>query len=473
MFKLDKIKVMGLQGFESGLEIECNPHLTVLIGPNGSGKTTSLSVIYILFSFLNKCIFDDEISPSSNWTKWDSSDITFTNEDTFQNDESELSDLGTEFKEITISITNISKNLYITKLQTETGALEIKDFENIYLNSENLVSLEKNHQEHKQNESSLVQQINDIKRSNPQHPNLQTMQPKLDDLRKKIADTERLIQIEKIELINFSETNVHRKSIRKFLENLKLPIIKFIKFGDTDFSNIKETIRKISELRGGEEPDSKYKEIKSRLYSIIQQDPHFFHRRGEVSQDFLKIDGVDYEHVSTGTKICIFYFSLIFESGPNDVILWDEPENGLHPTRRYKILDLILNDTRQFIIATHSTELAPIFNNNAYIIRTHCEHREIDNKNYIHFMRTKDKIDAFKIADKLGLSPSRLLFTASVTIWVEGPSDMIFWRKMLQLHPDGKDLVEGFDYSFLLYGGKVSAPVTASVPEQLPCRFYS
>ncbi|MBL8021059.1 MAG: ATP-binding protein [Leptospirales bacterium] len=237
--------------------------------------------------------------------------------------------------------------------------------------------------------------------------------------------------------------------------------MKYIRFGETDFSEIKDAISAIAVIRAGEDPDSKYQEIKTRLATLIQQDPHFYSVRGGEFQDFLKLDDVDYLFASTGTKICLFYFSLIYQSAANDVVLWDEPENGLHPTRRYKLLDLMLGDTRQFILATHSTELARIFDDRVSVIRTESEHRKIEKRNYISFRPTRDRIAAFKLADELGLSPSRLLFTATVTIWVEGPSDMIFWRHMLGIHPKKDRFVEGFDYSFLMYGGQCISHVTA------------
>jgi len=59
-----------------------------------------------------------------------------------------------------------------------------------------------------------------------------------------------------------------------------------------------------------------------------------------------------------------------------------------------------------------------------------------------------------------------LLFTANVAIWVEGPSDMIFWREALKLHDLGKTFVEGFDYTFLMYGGKCISHLTAMETNQ-------
>lgn len=461
MFKIKEVEVNGLPGFEDKLELKLNNSLTTLIGPNGSGKTTTLKVINSLVSFLNMCKFDLSIDQIDNWTSWNEATIKFESEDYFENKWDDLEALGSQMKELAFTVIMTEKKFYIKRVMSEYGGVEVADFDNLFLESEELARLRDELDANKSLETEHDSKIKTLRGTRNSQTQINAFQKKLDEAKNKAKKNESDIARESIELLNFVSGGLRRSQLCDFLRTLRLPEVKFVKFGETDFSNIENSISRIAELKAGIEPDTKYDEIKNQLQDLLQQKPHFYSKRDDNIKDFLNINGVDYSKTSTGTRICIFYFSLIFETNENDLVIWDEPENGLHQTRRFKLLDLILGDTRQFLIATHATELAPVFDEKCSVIRTSCEHRVIDGQNYISFYSTKDKIGAFKLADSLGLSPARLLFTANVAIWVEGPSDMIFWRKAIELHPDGQSFVEGFDYTFLMYGGKCISHLTA------------
>lgn len=460
LVSISKIKLLGLPGYEGEFELLFNNHLTSLIGPNGSGKTTALMAIHSLFEFLNRNKFEKRDIAIENWISWNYAEIELSFSDGFKNTFDSFITLGEIFDKIKIEVKNNNKEIFISSLITDSGKIEIKDTSNFYLQSEQLRELTDKLNGLKTKEQQLVYNLATIQKQG-NTANTQKAQSLLDDNRKEIKSIEEQISKESIAFLNFNDSGIRRENLENFLRELSIPKSKFIRFGETDFSNVLETIQTISKIRGGKYPEERYLEIKNRLRDLLQQEPHFYHDRDNGNLDYLEINNVDYQKVSTGTKICLFYFSLIFETNENDLIIWDEPENGLHPTRRYKVIDLILNDSRQFLIATHSLEMAPVFNQNCNVIRTISEHRIIDGKNYLSLEKTMDKIDAFKLADSLGLSPSRILFTSNVVIWVEGPSDMIFWRKAISIHPTGSRLVEGFDYSFLMYGGKCISHLTA------------
>ncbi|WP_078123721.1 ATP-dependent nuclease [Leptospira alexanderi] len=463
--KISKIKLTGLPGFENAFELEFNSHLTSLIGPNGSGKTTSLSAIHSIFDFLNRGKFEKRDISIDNWLNWDMAEIELKISGGFRNSDKNFQALGEQIDIITISLRNTNKEIYVSSISTYLGLVKINDSSNLYLNSEQLELLNRNLSDLRTKE---IQQSNHLAVIQRQGNVSQTQnaQSTLDGIRREIKSYEEQINKESIDLLNFNESGIRREPFENFLRELSIPRSKFIRFGETDFSNVTDTIKNISKIRGGKDPEEKYTEIKRKLKDLLQQEPHFYHDRDNGNQDYLEINNVEYQKVSTGTKICLFYFSLIFETKDNDLIIWDEPENGLHPTRRYKILDLILSDTRQFLIATHSLEMAPVCNQNCNVIRTICEHKSIDGKNYLSLEKTMDKVGAFQVADSLGLSPSRILFTSNVVIWVEGPSDMIYWRKIISIHPKGTNLIEGFDYSFLMYGGKCISHLTAMETNQ-------
>ncbi len=457
-FKIKKILVKKLPGFEKDLEIECN-NLTSLIGPNGSGKTTTLLAVHSAFEFLNMCVFEKGGQTVDPWLNWEEVEIQFSADEPFKAPPS-MPNLGDSFKEIRVNIRRYNGQLLIYGMHSEFGGYEIVDINNLYLRSSKMGPLEAEIANLKANKESFNTSLNNLRRNNSNHPSMAATQQQLDNTNNQIREKEEAIRHESVSLFNYSPEPVTRSALEDLVRKLELPNARLIRFGQTDFADIKSTIKRISDIRGGNFPDEKYREIKDQLKELLQQEPHFYNIR-DKAQDFLELSGVDYQKASTGTKICLFYFSLVFESNKNDIILWDEPENGLHPTRRFKVVDLILKDSRQFLIATHSTEMAPLFKESCNVIRTQAEYRQTDNRNYITFQVAHDRRDAFELADKLGLNPARLLFTANVAIWVEGPSDMIFWRRMLELHPDGKNFVEGFDYTFVMYGGKSISHLTA------------
>ncbi|EMO58519.1 hypothetical protein LEP1GSC161_0720 [Leptospira santarosai str. CBC1416] len=142
----------------------------------------------------------------------------------------------------------------------------------------------------------------------------QNAQSRLDSVRKEIKIIEEQINKENIDLLNFNESGIRREAFENFLRDLSIPRSKYIRFGETDFSDVADTIKNISKIRGGKDPEERYSEIKRKLRDLLQQDPHFYYDRDNGNQDYLEINNVDYQKVSTGTKICLFYFSLIFET---------------------------------------------------------------------------------------------------------------------------------------------------------------
>ncbi|MBL8021060.1 MAG: AAA family ATPase [Leptospirales bacterium] len=189
MFKLTNIKVEGLPGFEENLVLDCNPNTTVLIGPNGSGKTTTLSVIDTLFSFLNKGVFDESNVSILTWIKWNTAVLSFSSDSPFPVPGDAPQELGSTFSRVTISVTNQNDTLRVTRIETEHGMLELNP-NNIYLESSKLTELQNTLVDLQNRMNARVQTIKDLKRSNPNHASLAGQQQDLDKIRKDIGQIE-------------------------------------------------------------------------------------------------------------------------------------------------------------------------------------------------------------------------------------------------------------------------------------------
>jgi hypothetical protein len=136
----------------------------------------------------------------------------------------------------------------------------------------------------------------------------------------------------------------------------------------------------------------------------------------------------------------------------------------MHPTRRIKMLELMLKDPRKFIIATHSTEFTPVFEKNCVIYKMYSYFQDGFERPKCKFKNAKTLLDAFDIAYSLGYEPSKLLFTSNCIIWIEGPSDLIYLRfwinrylKQMSVDDPSYNLLEGFDYTFMFSSGALLA----------------
>lgn len=166
--------------------------------------------------------------------------------------------------------------------------------------------------------------------------------------------------------------------------------------------------------------------------------------------------------VSLGTWLALGFAAICEDAAENTFIIWDEPETGLHPTWARKICDLMLQNSRRFLIATHRTEFVPAHSSAARIYKTLARAREHGEKVICSLQEATGLLHAYSIAASLGMEPSRILFTANAVIWVEGPSDLIYWRFWLRAMAEERksDLVEGFDYCFMFSGGSLLANET-------------
>jgi ABC-type dipeptide/oligopeptide/nickel transport system ATPase component len=130
----------------------------------------------------------------------------------------------------------------------------------------------------------------------------------------------------------------------------------------------------------------------------------------------------------------------------NALLIIEEPEIHLHPTLQAKLAKYFQEDTNgnRFLITTHSPTI--INASNASI--THVT--KAGSASHARTITTKP--ETRDMLDDIGAHPSDLL-QANYVIWVEGPSDRIYMNYWLsQIAPD---LIEGIDYTVMIYGGKL------------------
>lgn len=132
---------------------------------------------------------------------------------------------------------------------------------------------------------------------------------------------------------------------------------------------------------------------------------------------------------------CIYY--------DDHLVLLEEPEIHLHAGLQRKLMRFLANQTEnQYIVATHSAHILDLPGARIF----HVTH-DGSGTTVSAAVRASE---VSRVCQDLGYMASDLL-QANYTIWVEGPSDRLYWRRWLELVDD--DLVEGVHYTIMAYGG--------------------
>jgi predicted ATPase len=130
----------------------------------------------------------------------------------------------------------------------------------------------------------------------------------------------------------------------------------------------------------------------------------------------------------------------------------EEPELHLHPRLLRRFMAQLTDFPNvQFFISSHSNVILDTLQEGDRVYwfsqepAGNCLARQVEGI-----------IDQHGLLDALGVSGASLLQTNCV-IWVEGPSDRLYLRRWLNdlARETGVELLEGADYTFVFYGGKV------------------
>lgn len=147
------------------------------------------------------------------------------------------------------------------------------------------------------------------------------------------------------------------------------------------------------------------------------------------------------------------------------VFAFEELENNLHPALQRRLFDYILNIAKNegitFFLTTHSNVVIDIFSqdeDSQISLITH-------NNNISEVKTIKSITDQIDIMSELGIKASDILQSNGI-VWVEGPSDRIYFNKWIELFSEGK-IKEGTHYQCLFYGGRLLSNLTVEENEKL------
>jgi len=141
----------------------------------------------------------------------------------------------------------------------------------------------------------------------------------------------------------------------------------------------------------------------------------------------------------------------------------EEPENNLHPALQRRLLsyvaEKVMARNSHCFITTHSNVVIDFFakENSAQIIHVAHDGRSAQTR------VVATTVDHHGILDDLDVRASDLLQANSI-VWVEGPSDRLYFNRWVWLWSEGR-LSEGVHYQCVFYGGRLLAHLDATAEQ--------
>jgi predicted ATP-dependent endonuclease of OLD family len=207
-------------------------------------------------------------------------------------------------------------------------------------------------------------------------------------------------------------------------------IIKFLKSNDPDerdeyLSSLREKTNSLIEKVNQYNTDSKNKE---RLVEIV------LHEKNGL-QITVKTDGKKsyYSHLSDNTKFLFAYYLLSeVVNLKRDILLFDEPSNGFHPSAQTFLLNFLISLAKEnlVVVSTHSEHLIDLSRLSGVRIMTTDSSNNILVKNHI-YQKAKGAGDYFAlqpILDAIGLKYGQQINLRDKVIIVEGITDLFYLR---------------------------------------------
>lgn len=142
---------------------------------------------------------------------------------------------------------------------------------------------------------------------------------------------------------------------------------------------------------------------------------------------------------------------------------FEELENNLHPALQRRLL-MYLRKTAiekgcHFFLTTHSSVAIDLFANDDQAQILHVTH----NSKQASVRMVKTYVENCGVLDDLDIRASDLL-QANGIVWVEGPTDRLYFNRWIDIWTDGK-LKEGTHYQCVIYGGRLLAHLSADDPD--------
>jgi len=145
------------------------------------------------------------------------------------------------------------------------------------------------------------------------------------------------------------------------------------------------------------------------------------------------------------------------------VYVLEELENNLHPALQRRLFaflrEMAVEKGCLLFISTHSASVLDQFSKDSKVQILHVRNdgkRAAVSQAITYFERSG-------ILDDLDVRASDLL-QANGIVWVEGPSDRLYFNRWIELWTDG-ELREGQHYQCVFYGGRLMAHLTAEEPD--------
>ncbi|MBX3249669.1 MAG: ATP-binding protein [Myxococcales bacterium] len=454
MMQLISCRIEGLPGFAS-LELLDLSSVTALIGPNGAGKSSLLRALHLALAILSEATLCDEMPKHDAWERFVRGTLRFRRADAqpFQRFREHL---GETFEELEVDIECDRGKFVLRRIRNGERSLEFTG------TPETRAKLT-------QAEAAVAQvqtRLKDAQQAAKTVPPNQRAQAqgKVTELATSLEQHEQVLVRAQVVTASASGSQepltLDRADVDAFWSDCAFPMPVYIPPRQSPEIAIPALINELMNLKKGRKPaHSDYLGATARLSHLLQSDVDVSDVGGKES---LHINGVNYKHASSGTETTLAFFALTRLGQPDALVLWDEPENGLHPTRRSRLLALMFADPRQYLLATHASEMAPVFSPHGRVFRCNSVYEESDAGVRLSVHAVAGRRDAFSALEALGVHPARTLFTANVAIWIEGPTELVFYRHWLGHRLTDHGLQEGFHYTYMQYGGALISYLEAA-----------
>lgn len=237
-------------------------------------------------------------------------------------------------------------------------------------------------------------------------------------------------------------------AIQQFINNAALPS-----------ALVEETL--LNELNKIMQPDALFTRI------VVQQHKQ---NQWEIYLSEKRKGAIPLSHTGSGLKtiILILTFLILVPKAENKKVSdylfgFEELENNLHPSLIRRLLlylrDFVTTNQCVFFLTTHSNVSIDLFNKDETAQILHVTH----DGEKANVRTVKAYIEHKNILDDLDIRASDLLQSNGI-IWVEGPSDRLYFNRWVELVTDGQ-IREGAHYQCVFYGGRLLAHLTADDPD--------
>jgi ABC-type multidrug transport system ATPase subunit len=478
-----RLQFEGLERLQGAIDLDLSKPLTCLVGVNGSGKSTLLEataeVLFFLgryqYSGLRKNIRKDLKTHRSTSPKWDRVIVTLNTTEQVAIDSKLQRTLGetSETLDIVIGRGSSDEEWAVARVATKAGTIDFATDKLVVDSKRRQEALERkdlietDRGEAEAAHGLKIQELsNRLNHSNAHEQNAirqemnergQSFTRKDGDFRKRIDEQQAIADAGSNAALRTTDGGeVSIRAMEALRDAFAVPKVAYF-HGALDFGpaieGMRKTLLEFHKQPRQSQADSPYNSLLNRLAAMLTMDVTA--KDGNV----LLVNDRQLDQLSTGTYYALGFAAVCESTAEDAIIIWDEPENGLHPTFAKRICDMMqVSANRNFLIATHRTEMAPVLSARARIYKA--TSRRVGYTNVCSLTEAKGILQAQGLGVALGLEPARALFVANCTLWVEGPTDAIYWRHWIHSATVEDPLVEGVDFCFMYTSGKLLARLT-------------